>query len=245
MTFNDSIKMTADDIMKADPRKIRFRVSRYRPGIIDPPVFRTYRLAVDVHMTVLDCIEKIRLEQEPTLMYRHSCHHSACGTCACRIDGSERLACTTNVWELGLREVSVEPLRGFRRIADLVVDTTPFYRHIGEDWSHLQSLPAPAGESDPTPRRQITRFESCIECGCCVSACPPARGTPEFMGPAALAAIHAEIRKSPQKKEALLCLAGGPSGERHCRRHLACSRVCPTAAYPARRIADLRKMTAP
>jgi succinate dehydrogenase/fumarate reductase-like Fe-S protein len=62
------------------------------------------------------------------------------------------------------------------------------------------------------------------------------------MGPAALAAIHNEMLKSPAKKTALLALADGERGQRLCRRALNCSRVCPTAVNPARHIADLRRM---
>jgi succinate dehydrogenase / fumarate reductase iron-sulfur subunit len=62
------------------------------------------------------------------------------------------------------------------------------------------------------------------------------------MGPAVLAALHNEMRKHPDARERLLATAGGERGERWCRRALACSRVCPTGVYPARHIADLRRM---
>ena len=76
-------------------KKIAFDITRYKPGQIDPPRVQSYTVAVDRTMTVLDGLEQIRLTQDATLMYRHSCHHSACGTCACVINGLERLACTT------------------------------------------------------------------------------------------------------------------------------------------------------
>ena len=59
---------------------------------------------------------------------------------------------------------------------------------------------------------------------------------------AALAAIHNEMLNSPAKKAALMALADSERGQRLCRRALNCSRVCPTGVYPARRIADLRRM---
>jgi succinate dehydrogenase / fumarate reductase iron-sulfur subunit len=63
----------------------------------------------------------------------------------------------------------------------------------------------------------------------------------DFMGPAALAALNREYQKTPHRQAALLALAGGERGERWCASHLKCSRVCPTAVYPARHIMDLRR----
>ena len=62
------------------------------------------------------------------------------------------------------------------------------------------------------------------------------------MGPAVLAAINCERQKSPQNEKVLLSLAGSERGERLCDRALNCSRVCPTGVYPARHIADLRRI---
>ena len=225
-------------------KQVTFRISRYKADLIDPPRFYTYPLAVSESMSVLDALEKIRLTREPTLMYRHSCHHSSCGTCACLINGSERLACTTNVWVLDNETVTVAPLNGFPRIGDLVVNMNPFFKDIDEDWTSLR--PSQNRERDPGPGtgdRIFSRFEDCIECGSCVSACPVSRRNPDFMGPAALTALHREIDKLPSKRNILLERAKSERGVDLCDRAYECSRVCPTAVYPARHIAELRKMT--
>ncbi len=224
-------------------KKITFHISRYKTDLINPPRFYTYPLAVSESISVLDALEKIRLTREPTLMYRHSCHHSSCGTCACLINGSERLACTTNVWALDAETVTVAPLNGFDRIGDLVVDMNPFFKDIDEDWTYLR--PSQSKGQDPEPGtgdRMFSRFENCIECGSCVSACPVSRRNPEFMGPAALTALHREIDKLPSKRNTLLEKAKNNRGADLCDRAYECSRVCPTAVYPARHILELRKM---
>ena len=115
-------------------KEITFKISRYKPGIIDPARFYTYTVAADEQLSVLDGLEQIRLQQEPTLVYRHSCHHSSCGTCACIINGSEKLACTTKVLDLGSPVVTLEPLNGFERIADLAVNADTFFQEISPDW---------------------------------------------------------------------------------------------------------------
>lgn len=221
-------------------KEITFRISRFKPGNIDPPAFHTYRLSVAESMTVLDCLEKIRLEQDRTLMYRHSCHHSSCGTCAMIINGSEKLACTTNVRALDRSTVVLEPLKGFERIGDLVVKLNALFNDIDEEWTHLQ--PADTQGADPAPLigRSFTRFENCIECGSCVSACPVIRQNGDFIGPAGLAAMHREALKSPRKNEDLLNRSADKRGVRMCTRALACNRACPTAVYPAGHIARLK-----
>jgi succinate dehydrogenase / fumarate reductase iron-sulfur subunit len=216
---------------------VEFRILRYQPGSGQEPVFQSYQLDIDSGMTVLDALEKIRLTLDPTLMYRHSCHHSACGTCACMINGSQRLACITNVQQLNSPTVVLEPLKGLPCMGDLVVDMTGFYSRMSPDWSLLRNA-EPIAEGDT----RHARLENCIECGACVSACPVCNADEAFMGPAALAALNTQRGKvRPSRAEALLELASGPEGERKCDRALACSRVCPTRVYPARHIADLRR----
>jgi len=223
-------------------KQITFKMLRYKPGVIDPARFFTYSLAVGEQSSVLDCLEIIRLKLEPTLVYRHSCHHSSCGTCACVINGTERLACTTNVLDLDSPVVTLEPLNGFERIADLAVRIDPLFLEIDPNWTYLQPAEGSGGKTPLSNTANYRRFENCIECGSCMSACPVSQTGQKFVGPAALAAMHREILKSPASRNELLTLAGGKRGERWCRRALACSRVCPTKVYPARHIADIRKM---
>lgn len=221
---------------------MKIDILRFKPGRIDPPRFETFDLPAGKAMTVLDALEAIRLTRDPGLMYRHSCHHSACGTCAMRINGEERLACVTRLGDLSSATLTLAPLKGFPVIADLVVDMTPLYADIDPDWPYLRPSDTPlakaAAEQGATP---ALRLEDCIECGCCVSACPVVARDEAFMGPAALAALSNQMAKAAFDNDALLRLAGRPGGEPACRRALFCSRVCPTGVYPARHIADLRR----
>lgn len=225
-----------------DTMKKTFRILRYLPGVLDPPRFQEFELAVTPEMSVLDALEEIRLRQDSTLLYRHSCHHSSCGTCACKINGTERLLCLTHFDELPPEPVTLEPLNGFTVIGDLAVDMTAFYRYIDEQWSSLRTIEQsnPSGDSQSEISGMLQRLEDCIECGCCVSACPVMQKTEVFMGPAALAALDVELLACPEKVDDLLALASGEHGERWCDRAIACSRVCPTGVAPARHILQLR-----
>lgn len=221
---------------------MKVRILRYKPGRIDPPRFETFDLPVADTLTVLDALELIRLTRDSGLMYRHSCHHSACGTCAMRINGEERLACITRLGDLSADTVTLEPLEGFTPIADLVVDMNALHAHIDPRWSCLRPSDTPAAKAAAKEGgHPAMRLEDCIECGGCISACPVASQGDPFMGPAALAALSNQLAKTPEAGSALMTLAGAPNGEPACRRALACSRVCPTGVSPARHIARLRR----
>ena len=221
---------------------ITLRILRYKPGHIDPPRYQEFSLEADPDMSVLDALEAIRLKQDSSLMYRHSCHHSSCGTCACKINGRERLTCITRIKELNGTRITLAPLDGFNVRGDLVVDMSPLYHDISVSWNYLKKSEFGNASQLPENPKKFERFENCIECGACVSACPAAHKNTGFMGPAALAALSNELKKAPHKSEGLLSRAGNVRGERLCERALNCSRVCPTGVYPARHIADLRQL---
>jgi succinate dehydrogenase / fumarate reductase iron-sulfur subunit len=225
-------------------RKITFRILRYKPGHIDPPRYQEFSVEAGPDMSVLDALELIRFKQDSTLMYRHSCHHSSCGTCACKINGRERLTCITRIEELEEGPITLAPLDGFKVSGDLVVDISPLYDNISEDWRYLKKSDNGKTTQLPDGIKEFERFENCIECGACISACPAAHKNKGFIGPAGLAALNNELKKSSLKPEGLLETAGNARGERLCERALECSRVCPTAVYPARHIAELRKLLA-
>jgi succinate dehydrogenase / fumarate reductase iron-sulfur subunit len=224
-------------------QKIKFRILRYKPDFIDPPQYQDFDLEAQPHMTVLDCLEKIRLEQDSTLLYRHSCHHASCGTCACIINGTERLACTTGVHELNSDVITLQPLKGFTCRGDLVVDMQEFFEEFSQDWTCLKQVENPEPTRMPPGIKRFMRFENCIECGACVSACP-ANQKKKFIGPAALSAVNIELQKNPQKNEELISLAKSKRGANLCEQALNCSRVCPSGVYPARHISDLRRLLA-
>ena len=192
-------------------RTINIRILRWKPGAIDPPRFESFRVRAEEGATVLDALERIRREQDPGLMYRHSCHHGSCGTCACRVNGVERLACTTRLRDLGAGAVTLEPLRGSRSLrtwwstcAASSPTSTPPGTACGPPSRPRGLRPGRAGCTVFKARR----FEDCIECGACVSACPVDRAQPGFMGPAALAAVNAQRLKHPADEPAMLAIAG-------------------------------------
>jgi succinate dehydrogenase / fumarate reductase iron-sulfur subunit len=122
--------MNEQPIGRPEPKTtITLKVFRYKPGAIDPPRYDIFQVEADPYMTVIDALEEIRTTQDPTLAYRHSCHHASCGTCAMRINHREGLACVTKVLE-EKQPILVEPLGSMTLLADLVVDMGDFARRF-------------------------------------------------------------------------------------------------------------------
>ncbi len=217
------------------------KIFRHKPESGKAPGYQDFRVKATSEMTILDALDKIRLEQDTSLMYRHSCHHSSCGTCACKINGKEALACVTKLYDFEENSITVEPLEGLKLIGDLVVDMSDFKRKIPGDFSYHKKCGRVAPEQKSEAVENISRLEDCIECASCYSACPVAGGDKPFLGPAAMAAYNNELKKFPGKASELLPVIKGDNGEKLCERAIACSRVCPTKVAPAKHIAELRK----
>ncbi len=223
-------------------KTVEFRILRFKPGRLDSPRFERFSVMAEPMTTVLDGLEEIRLKQDATLMYRHCCHHASCGTCACTINGKPALACTTRIVDLQTPTVTLEPLAQFSCLGDLAVDMRHFYKAMDSEWTNIRPCETSAPERTPDGVAHLMRLENCIECGCCVAGCPVTPESREFLGPAVLAALNNEIRNKPAGREKLLQKAADRRGVVMCRRHLVCSRVCPSKVYPARHIADLQRL---
>lgn len=218
---------------------VEIRVFRWKQE--DQPRYDRFVLACGSRTTVLDLLEAIRVDHDPTLAYRHSCHHGACGTCAMRINGVERLACLTRVAELLKKDahIVVEPLKGLPLLTDLVVQMMPFneklaalerpYRRVCEGPGLL-------------PDGKGLRLEDCIECGACVSACPVAVTDGAYLGPAVLAAIWRMVEEPRGLNvEPVLDMADGEHGCWRCHAAFECNEVCPAGAQPGNEIMRLRR----
>lgn len=195
---------------------------------------------------VLDALEAAE-RQDSTLLFQHACHHASCGSCGLRVNGRERLACVTRVAEVARRgrAVKLEPLRNLPLLGDLLVDHQTLFSRIDE----IDLPPIRAAETgdvilsrEPAKNPQPMRFENCIECGLCVSACPVAGSDLSYWGPAALAAA-ARVVAEPRGRDAasVLKLVDDEHGLWRCHGAFECTEVCPAAVDPAGLIMGLRQ----
>jgi succinate dehydrogenase iron-sulfur subunit len=237
--------------------EVTLQIFRYKVG--EPPHYDIFTVQVEETAHVLDAID-IAWAQDHTLIYRRACHHSSCGACAMRINGVEKLPCITrvaDVWD-GRNPVQLDPLRNFPIVGDLVVDVSGFFQRmsasdmvITRDSEPLLPLTVDDLATDVQPEpveppdnlARFNRFESCIECGICMSACPTVAADEKFLGPAGLAAIY-RARKAtddPEEVAHLLALANGEHGVWRCHSAFECTEACPQAVDPAGKIMALRR----
>lgn len=220
----------------------QFQVFRYKQGQAESPTFRTFTVTVGPRTTVLDGLQEIRRTQDSTLILRHSCHHASCGTCGMKVNGREVLACVTNVAALGDQTVVVEPLDNALLVGDLVVDMGGFYgRYTAADMPYLRYSEFLPEAETPHGIPRFTRFENCLECGLCLSACVVMSQDSRYLGPAALAAAW-RVVEEPKTADVQTTLNWVDQEYGCWRCHVAyeCSAVCPSEVHPAENIMSLR-----
>jgi succinate dehydrogenase / fumarate reductase iron-sulfur subunit len=223
----------------APTRTARFRVHRRKEGDAASH-YDEFQVPVGADATVLDALFTIRREQDDSLTFRHSCFHASCGTCAMRVDGEEGLACVTEVGDRN--EVTVEPLSNFPVVSDLVVDMLPIYESFEPTHRPLIRRSEAQPPELPDGIEAYTRYEDCIECGICLSACPIVGSDDRYVGPAALAAAW-RVVEEPRGVRAgsVLGLMDDEQGAWRCHLAWECTEACPSNVDPAGKIMQLRR----
>ncbi len=219
-----------------------FRILRHHRG--REPRWDHYRAPVtSARTTVLDALTWIRAHLDPTLDVRHSCFHASCGTCGMRVNGRDVLACVTRLADLGPGEVTVEPLLNQPIVSDLVVDIEALYEAFdGVGLPLVRRSEAMGGSRPADGVDHLTRFEDCIECGLCVSACPIEASDAAYVGPGVLAAAWRVIDEPRDADPArAFALVDGDQGAWRCHLAFECSEACPSGALPAEQIMHLRR----
>ena len=221
---------------------ITLKVSRQKQG--EAQRFDEFKLEVDPDEYVLDAVERVWAFKDDTVCFRHACHHSTCGACGMRVNDTEKLTCITFIRSVTHDggTLKVEPLRNFPVVSDLVVDMGSLYRRL-ELVGARSVLPVTEAEIENPPAKwdkedeQYIRLADCLECGLCISACPAATTSSDYLGPAVLAGAQANgLKRNPE----LLAIVDSEDGVWRCHSAFECTAVCPSFVDPARRIMDLR-----
>lgn len=227
---------------------VTFRIFRYKQNGA-PPHFDAFALEVKPDEYVLDAVERIWAEHDRSLVFRHACHHAACGACGMRVNGREKLACITRIDSVTVDggTLTLEPLRNLPVVSDLVVDMAPVYARMEQvHFVPVRTAEPIIDEATQLPVEIVERslrFEDCLECGLCVSACPIYATDANYLGPAALAGIARMVQEPRCGVDALalLELADSDHGLWRCHAAFECSEVCPANSDPARLMMALRR----
>lgn len=195
---------------------------------------QTYFLEETDKMTLFIALNRLREEQDPSLIFDFCCRAGICGACAMVINGKPSLACQTQTKELP-EKIVLHPLPIFKLIGDLSVDTGVWFREMyqkTESWIHTTKEVDPTKEEERMENavaEQIYELERCIECGCCIAACGTARMREDFLGAAALNRIARFIvdPRDERTDEQYFEVIGNDEGIFGCMGLLGCEDVCP------------------
>src|SRR6185369_7546913 len=87
--------------------------------------FQDYQTTFDDGMVVLDVVHRIQAEQAPDLAVRWNCKAGKCGSCSAEVNGMPKLMCMTRMNTLNTDQpVTIEPIKAFPRMKDLVTDVS-------------------------------------------------------------------------------------------------------------------------
>ncbi len=140
--------------------------------------FVEYQAPYHPGQVVLDVVLELQASQANDLAVRWNCKAGKCGSCAAEINGLPKLMCMTKVSSLKNFPITIEPLRSFPLIKDLVSDVSFNYQ--------MASKIAPFTPSENAPfvlyQKDVERsqeFRKCIECFICQDICHVIRDHPE------------------------------------------------------------------
>jgi succinate dehydrogenase / fumarate reductase iron-sulfur subunit len=165
-----------------------FRIWRTKHG--GGGAFKDYQTDVSEGMVVLDAVHRVQADQAPDMAVRWNCKAGKCGSCSAEINGRPRLMCMTRLNSLNLNEpVTVEPMRTFPSIKDLVTDVSWNFK-VKKSIRKIAPRPPDAPDGTwRTAQRDVDRvqeFRKCIECFLCQDVCHVLREHKqfdEFVGP--------------------------------------------------------------
>jgi succinate dehydrogenase / fumarate reductase iron-sulfur subunit len=195
--------------------------------------FVDYATDVTEGMVVLDAIHTIQAEQANDLAVRWNCKAGKCGSCSAEINGHPKLMCMTRLSDLDLGEpVTVEPMRTFPPVRDLVTDVSWNFR---VKKGIKKFTPRPPDAPDGTWRMaqpdvdRVQEFRKCIECFLCQDVCHVLRDHhkhEEFIGPRYLVHVAA-LEMHPLDTEDRVAELRQAQGIGYCNITKCCTNVCP------------------
>ena len=209
---------------------VQFRIWR---GDSTGGTFHTYPVVVSEGMVVLDCVHRIQAEQANDLAVRWNCKAGKCGSCSAEINGQPKLMCMTRMETLPVGQpVTVEPLRSFPSIRDLVTDVSWNFRVKKKIKPFKPRKPDNADGSWTMMQEDVDRvqeFRKCIECFLCQDVCHVLRDHhkhDEFIGPRFLM-YTAALEMHPLDTEDRIADLKNNDGIGYCNITKCCTKVCP------------------
>ena len=226
--------MTEAAVATAEPPaatlEAHLRVFRGTPG--NESHFDEFDVPVEAGMVVLDALHWIQGHEAPDLAVRWNCKAAKCGSCSAEVNGRPSLTCKTRLsdFEPG-EEITVEPMRTFPLIKDLVTDVSWNYEvnQRIEPFTPPADVPTSEWRWKQEDIERVQEFRKCIECFLCQDVCHVLRDHhkhDEFIGPRFL--VHtAALEMHPLDTEDRIPELRKAYGVGYCNITKCCTKVCP------------------
>jgi succinate dehydrogenase iron-sulfur subunit len=227
--------------------KCTFLIYRFDPALDKEPHYQEYTIDAEPTDKILDCLNRIRWDQDPTLAYRFSCAHGICGSDALVINGRIELACQKLVRDFKSgNNFVIEPLPFFKVVKDLIVDLDPFferYRKVRPYMIHEGELPEKELLQDAANQEFVEPALRCILCASCTAACPINRANKDYLGPAALLRAFRYIFDSRDSaRDSRLDQIDSDDGIWGCKTMWWCTEVCPKGIPVTKCLAQIKRV---
>jgi len=184
-------------------------------------------------MVVLDVVHKIQATQANDLACRWNCKAGKCGSCSAEINGKPSLMCMTRLDMIDITQpVTIQPMRAFPSIRDLVTDVSWNFR-VKKKIKPFNPRPPDAPDGTWRMEQQdvdrVQEFRKCIECFLCQDVCHVLRDHnkhDEFIGPRFLV-YTAALEMHPLDTEDRVPELKQAYGIGYCNITKCCTKVCP------------------
>ncbi len=208
------------------------RLSVFRGTPDSEGEFVEYDVPTEEGMVVLDALHWVQAHEAPDLAVRWNCKAAKCGSCSAEVNGRPSLTCKTRLADFAEGEtITVEPMRAFPLIRDLVTDVSWNY----EVNRAITPFTPPVDVPQETWRWQqedidrVQEYRKCIECFLCQDICHVLRNHETqrpFMGPRFLVRVAGlEMHPIDQGDRTEYLKEEGGIG--FCNITKCCTEVCP------------------
>ena len=195
--------------------------------------FVDYTVETAPGMVVLDAVRRIQADQANDLALRWNCKAGKCGSCSAEVNGLPKLMCMTRLSQLPLdKPVTIEPLKAFPRVKDLISDVSWNYevkKRIKKFKPRQPDAPDGTWRMQQSDIDRVQEFRKCIECYLCQDVCHVLRDHSmhsQFIGPRFLV-YAAALEMHPLDVEDRLEDLKATMGVGLCNITKCCTKVCP------------------
>jgi succinate dehydrogenase / fumarate reductase iron-sulfur subunit len=203
------------------------------------PIWEEFEIQWRPGLNVTSCLMDIAAspvtrDGKPTspITYDSNCLEEVCGSCAMRINGRARMACSALVDQLD-QPIRLEPFNKFPVVRDLAVDRGVLFENLKavKAWVPVDGSYdlGPGPRMLPGDQEVAYPISRCMSCCCCMDACPQFNEDTGFVGAATIAQVrlfNTHPTGKALQRERLAALMGD-GGIQECGYAQNCVEVCP------------------